>query len=228
MPPVGGFNLLPKVNQTMFIQSLHTSREADSEHAVTYRSRVADVTSDSFLIEIPMDEKSGRYHRSQMGETYRITYFTPEGVKHQFATEVVGFRKDAVALVEIRKPAQEDVTREQRRHFLRVEAQLELAVRIGEKLRFVSLTDDVGGGGVSFRCERKWPIVPQTELSCWLLIPYRSGSVTHAQFEGEVIRVREVEPRHLAVMMRFKDISEAEQQKVIRFCFERQLDFRKD
>lgn len=221
--------MLPKVNQTMYIQGTADSREANPEQAATYRSRVADMTDDTFLIEIPLDEKSGKYLRARAGESYRFTYFTPEGVRHQFASDVIGLRKaDPVALIEIRKPAPESVTREQRRNFLRVEAQLELAVKLGEKLRFVALTDDVGGGGVSFRCERKWPIVPQTLLSCWLLVPYRSGSVSHARFEGEVIRVKEVEPRHLKVMMRFSDISEADQQKVIRFCFERQLDYRKD
>jgi len=226
MPPLGGFRVLPKVNQTMFIQA---SQDAGQEHAATLRSRVADMNATSLYLEIPLDEKSGRYHRARAGEEFRVTYYTAEGVKHQFSTTVTGFRKEeAMSLIEVRKPAAEEIAREQRRSFLRVEAQLEIAVRIGDKLRFVALTEDVGGGGVSFRCERKWPITSGLKLMCWLLIPYRSGSIEHAQFAAEVVRVKEAEPNHYIVMMKFDDISDVDQQKVIRYCFERQLDFRKD
>lgn len=182
----------------------------------------------ALYIEIPLEEKTGRYHRAEPGEQFRVTYFTTEGVKHQFNTTVQGFRSETVKLIELKLPTLEEITREQRRNFLRVEAQLEVAVRIGDKMRFVALTDDVGGGGISLRCERKWPIRPNLRLHCWLLIPFRSGSIAHAQFEGEVIRVAEAEPNHYIVMVRFVDIAEADQQKVIRYCFERQLDFRKE
>ncbi|WP_027093678.1 flagellar brake protein [Cohnella thermotolerans] len=217
--------MLPKVNQTMFIQA---SADAGLEDAPMLRSRVADLNADSLYIEIPLDEKTGGYYRSQIGEQFRVTYYTSEGVKHQFTTSVTGFRQDTVALVEVRMPAAEEITREQRRSFLRVEAQLELAVRIADKLRFVALTEDVGGGGLSFRCDRKWPITPQMTLSCWLLVPYRSGTVEHAQFVGEVVRVQEAEPNHLMVMLSFREITDADRQKVIRYCFERQLDLRRD
>ncbi|MBB6674170.1 flagellar brake protein [Cohnella nanjingensis] len=218
--------MLPNINQTLYIQIL--TPDADASAATTLRSRLADADEPSLYFEIPIDEKSGRLQRLQTGEELRLTYFTSDGVKHQFVTSVVGFRQEAVNLVAVRKPAPEDISREQRRSFLRVEAQLEVAVRFGEKLRFTALTDDVGGGGLSFRCERKWPITPNTKIHCWLLLSYRSGSVSHAQFEGEVVRVVPVEPNHHLVMMRFEDIQDADQQKIIRFCFERQLDMRKD
>lgn len=217
--------MLPKVNQTMFIQA---AGETGEDQAPLLRSRLADMDEASLYIEIPLEEKTGRYHRARPGEEFRVTYYTAEGVKHQFATTVQGQRKEEpVPLIELRMPKPEEITREQRRNFLRVEAQLEIAVRIGDKMRFVALTEDVGGGGISFRCERKWPIRPNVRLHCWLLIPFRSGSAEHAQFEGEVIRVMEAEPNHFVVMIRFVDIAESDQQKIIRYCFERQLDFRK-
>lgn len=218
--------MLPKVNQTMFIQ---TSGDANEDQASLLRSRLADMDESSLYIEIPLEEKSGRYHRAHPGDEFKVIYYTAEGVKHQFSTTVNGFRKEeSIPLIEIRKPQPDEIKKEQRRNFLRVEAQLEIAVRIGDKMRFVALTEDVGGGGISFRCERKWPIKPNVKLHCWLLIPYRSGSIAHAQFDGEVIRVMEAEPNHYIVMIRFVDIAESDQQKVIRYCFERQLDFRKE
>jgi c-di-GMP-binding flagellar brake protein YcgR len=199
----------------------------DPESASTLRSRVADLDSKSIWLEIPLDEKSRRYHRPQIGEQFRMFYFTPDGVKHIFTTSVQGVKKDTVTLFSVRKPQPEEIEREQRRSFLRVDAQLELAIRIGEKIRFTAITDDVGGGGISFRTDRKWPLVSGGAVACWLLLNYRNGNVGHAKFEGQVVRVVPVEPDKHLVMLRFQDIPDPEQQKIIRYCFERQLDTHK-
>jgi len=213
--------VLPKINQTTYLQILPDS---DPETSSTLRTRVADLDDESIWLEIPLDEKTRRYYRPQVGERFRMFYFTKEGVKHLFETSVTAVKKDAVTIFSVRKPLPEAVKREQRRSFLRVEAQLELAVRMGDKVRFTALTDDVGGGGLSFRTDRKWPMVPGAALSCWLLLNYRNGNLAHAKFDGEIVRVMPVEPDKHLVMMRFQDIQDSEQQKIIRFCFERQLD----
>lgn len=216
--------MFPKINQTTYMQRL---TDRDPESAATLRSRVADLDDKSIWLEIPLDEKTRRYYRPQIGEPFQMFYFTQEGVKHVFQTSVTNIRKDVVTLFSVRKPEADEIQREQRRSFLRVEAQLELAVRIGDKVRFTAITDDVGGGGLSFRTDRKWPMEPGAALSCWLLLNYRNGNLAHAAFEGEVVRVMPVEPDKNLVMMRFSDIQDAEQQKIIRFCFERQLDTHK-
>jgi len=213
--------VLPKINQTTYLQLMPIQ---DPESAPTFRSRVADMDDQLIWLEIPLDEKSRRYHRPQTGEQFRMFYFTQDGVKHAFEAKVVGVKKDVVTLFSVRRPSLENITREQRRSFLRVEAQLELAVRVGDKVRFTAITDDVGGGGLSFRTDRKWPLVAGGAISCWLLLTYRNGNLGHAKFEGEIVRVMPVEPDRHLVMMRFLDIQDAEQQKIIRFCFERQLD----
>ncbi|MEK0314157.1 flagellar brake protein [Cohnella sp. 56] len=192
------------------------------------RSRVTDADDLFFYVDIPMDEQTRRLHRTQPGDELRITYFTAEGVKHQFVAHVHAMRKDSISQLVVPKPNPDDISREQRRSFLRVEAQLEIAVRLGEKVRFTALTDDVGGGGVSFRCDRKWPIAPNIKLSCWLLLNYKSGAVSHAQFDAEIVRIVPVEPHHNLAMLRFMDIQDADQQKIIRYCFEKQLERRKD
>jgi c-di-GMP-binding flagellar brake protein YcgR len=225
----GGFWVQPKINQTMYIQIISDGVQAGVDDATrTLRSRVADLDDKNIYIEIPLDEKSRKLYRSEIGEKFQLFFFTQEGVKHLFSSSVTGFRKDTVPLVAIRKPMLEEITKDQRRSFLRVDANLELAVRMGEKLRFLAITEDVGGGGVSFTCERNWPIVPNAILSCWLLLNYKGGSVAHSRFDGEVVRVLPVEPDKHLIMMRFQEIGDLDQQNIIRYCFERQLDKRKE
>ncbi|SFI56280.1 c-di-GMP-binding flagellar brake protein YcgR, contains PilZNR and PilZ domains [Paenibacillus sp. UNC496MF] len=216
--------MLPTINQFLYLQIASSDEE---EAALEYKSRIADSAADELLIDIPILEGTGRYKRLYLGDEISAYYMTQEGVKHYFNTHVLGFREDAVRLVRIRKPEPDSVTKIQRRHFLRVAAELEIAITLSGSVRFIGVTDDVGGGGISFMADAKWPMKTGTELDCWLLVPYRNGSVDHAQFKAEVVRVKPLENGKHQIMAKFAKIADGERQRIIRFCFERQLDFRK-
>lgn len=220
----GGLILLPKVNDTLFIQ---VASSDDAEAQAVYKSRVADEDADSLFIEIPIHEPSGKLKKLYLGDELSIHLINQEGVKHYFNSHVIGYRDDILRLVRIRKPEPGTMTRIQRRSFLRVPAELELAVSIRGQHRFIGLTDDVGGGGISFLCDGSKPVDSGVELECWLLIPFRNGVVEHAFFKGEVIRVEKLESGRKQAMLKFTTISEPDRQKIIRCCFEKQLEFRK-
>ncbi|WP_274364487.1 flagellar brake protein [Paenibacillus thermotolerans] len=213
-----------KINQTLQFQVASPDEE---EAGKEYKSRIADLDDEHLYMEIPIDVQTGKLKRLEIGDQLAVHFITEGGVKNFFESEVIGFTQDVIRLVAIRKPEPNAITRTQRRTFLRVAAQLEIAAKIGEHLQFLALTEDVGGGGVSFLCDDHIPLKVNDLLSCWLLVPYRNGSVEHAQFKGEIVRVKNQEGGKQLVMMRFADIAQAEQQKIIRYAFERQLDFRK-
>ncbi|MBW7455929.1 flagellar brake protein [Paenibacillus sepulcri] len=216
--------MLPKVNQFLYLQVA----SSDEEEANTeYKSRVSDEADHELLIDIPILESNGRYKRLFLGDELSIYFMTGDGVKHYFNSHVLGFKDDVVKMIRIGKPDPESITKVQRRHFLRVSAELELAIQMSTHVRFIGMTDDVGGGGISFLADAKWPIVDGTDLDCWLLVPYRNGTIDHAQFKAEVVRVKRMETGKNQIMAKFASISDGDRQKIIRFCFERQLDFRK-
>jgi len=64
-------------------------------------------------------------------------------------------------------------------------------------------------------------------MECWVLLPYKNGTIEHAFFKPEVVRVKKLESGRYQVMAKFIEISDSERQKIIRYCFERQLEFRK-
>ncbi|WP_219836511.1 flagellar brake protein [Paenibacillus sp. R14(2021)] len=216
--------MLPTINQFLYLQ---VASSDEKEAALEYKSRIADISDDELLIEVPILEGTGRYKRLFLGDELSACFFTEEGVKHFFNTHVLGFKEDGVKLIRIRKPELESITKIQRRHFLRVAAELEIAIKLSSHVSFIGITDDVGGGGISLLADAKWPIVQGTELDCWLLIPYRNGTVDHAQFRAEVVRVKPLENGKNQIMAKFSSILDTERQRIIRYCFERQLDFRK-
>ncbi|SDW31279.1 flagellar brake protein [Paenibacillus sp. CF384] len=216
--------MLPKVNQFLY---LHVASSDEEEAAIEYKSRIADSENDELLIDIPLVEGTGKYKRLFLGDELSAHYVSDDGVKNYFNTHVLGFVEDGVKLIRIRKPEPESITKVQRRNFLRVAAELEIAIQLSANIRFIGMTDDVGGGGISFLVDGKWPMKQGTDLECWLLLAYRNGSVDHSHFKAEVVRVKPLESGRNQVMVKFSSILDSERQRIIRYCFERQLDFRK-
>ncbi|TYP77788.1 flagellar brake protein [Paenibacillus methanolicus] len=216
--------MLPKINQLIYLQVASSDEE---EASIEYKTRIADETEDEMLIELPVREGTSRYKRLFIGDELSAYYVSSDGVKHYFNSHVLGYKEDVIRLVRIRKPEPDSITKVQRRNFLRVGAELEMAVHFSG-LRFLVVTDDLGGGGVSFLSDGKRPIKDGLEMECWLLLPYRNGSVDHAHFKAEVVRLKKLESGRLQIMSKFTRISENERQKIIRYCFERQFELRKN
>ncbi len=215
--------MLPKVNQTLFLQVASSDEE---ETKIEYKSRIADIAEDRMLIEVPLNEKTGKYKKLYLGDELSAYFLSDGGVKNFFSTHVLGFKEEVIRLIAIENPDPESITKVQRRTFLRVAAELELAIKFSS-VRFLAMTDDVGGGGISFITEGKWQLKSGDILDCWLLLPYKNGSVDHANFRPEIVRVKQLESGRNQVMAKFSEISDGERQKIIRYCFERQLEFRK-
>ncbi len=215
--------MYPKINEYLYIQ-VASSDTAEAE--VEYRSRIAETDDEAFLIEIPMQESSGRLKRLFMGDELSAYFITEGGIKNYFNTHVLGFKEDVIRMVRVQKPAEESIFKIQRRSFFRVNAELELAVKDSNGSRFLVRTDDIGGGGTSFLADNKVKMEVGGKISCWLLVPFRNGSTEHVYFEGEVVRIKKLENGRNLAMVKFVAITDTERQKIIRYCFERQFDFR--
>lgn len=216
--------MLPKVNQTLYF---NVNSIDEDEAKQEYKSRISDIEEHTIAMEIPINEKNGRLKRLYAGDELSAYFVTEKGVKNFFTTSVVGYKEDTIRLVLIRKPDPASITEVQRRNFLRVPADLEIAVKFTEQIHFVCSTEDVGGGGVSIYCDKVYPIHAGDRSNCWLLIPNRNGKPDHVPFKGEVVRVKELENGKQLVMMSFTEIADRDRQKIIRYCFERQLEIRK-
>jgi c-di-GMP-binding flagellar brake protein YcgR len=216
--------LLPKVNQILHMQ---VNSIDDEESKIEYKSRIADITDTAIVVEVPLNEKSGRLKKLYMGDELSTYFLDQGGVKHYFTSSVIGFREDVIRLVEIKKPEIEAITHIQRRSFLRVLAELEIAVKLSDHIQFVAITEDVGGGGISLICDGHIPLGVPAPISCWVLVPFKNGMIEHIPLKGEIVRVKLLETGKQLAMVRFVEITDRDRQKLIRFCFERQMDFRK-
>ncbi|MEC0237408.1 flagellar brake domain-containing protein [Paenibacillus kribbensis] len=216
--------MFPKINDVLYIQLAGSDHK---DELFEFKSRIAEEESQNFLIEIPMSQTSGRLKRLYLGEELSIFFMSEGGIKNYFNTHVTGFKEDVLRMVRIQKPDPDSISKIQRRNYLRVQASLEIAVKHGvNESRFVAETHDVGGGGVSFQIQEAHHLEEGESLSCWILVPYRNGTLEHVWFQSEVIRIQEMENGRRLIMLKYEKIADQERQKLIKYCFERQLEFR--
>lgn len=215
--------MYPKINDYLYIQ---IDSGDGQEATIEYKSKLCDMDEDSMLIEIPMEQNSGMLKPLYIGDELSVYFVSEGGVKNYFNTYVLGHKEDVIRMIRVRKPDPDSISKIQRRSFLRVLADLEVAVRLKDGTRLITRTEDVSGGGVSIYLDHQYGIHSGARLSCWLLVQYKNGSVEHVPFDAEVIRVKETEKNRTLCMLKFSAISDMERQKVIKYCFERQFDFR--
>lgn len=215
--------MYPKVNDYLYIQV--ASSDA-TEAEIEYRARIAEIEDNSFLIEIPMQISNGHLKRLFIGDELSVYFLSEGGIKNYFYTHVLGFKDDVIHMVRIQLPAKDSIFKVQRRSFFRVNTDLELAVKASNGNRYLVRTDDIGGGGTSFMVDKQVILEVGDQLSCWVLVPFKNGSTEHVNFEGEIVRIKLLENGRRLAMMKFVTITDTERQKVIRYCFEREFDFR--
>lgn len=215
--------LQPKVSQIVYFQI----KDEVTEEPIEYKTRIADENEETLSLEIPINVKTGRMKVLRAGSILSAYFMNEAGVKHFFETYVIKAENTQVPLFIVARPSEDAMKSIQRRNYFRIDIEVDIALQTENGKRYVFKTADIGGGGTSFLVKGGTPsFASGQKLNCWLLLPHRNGSIEHSQFVGEVLREKELENGNTIVMLKFEAIAEPERQRVIRFLFEKQIQFR--
>lgn len=215
--------MLPNVNQIIHIS-------LDNEENYQYKARVADISKENINIELPIDEETGRIKLLLTGSTIMVWYISNEQGQFSFATKVLGLKREQVPLLILEKPV--NYQRVQRRDFLRVPVTIETAYKIKiskQKEWNVLKTVDLSGGGMQFILPFPIELAEGEVIEGWIVLPFRNGMIDHIKYEGEILRIQLPHEKAKVnwVSVRFTDIQEKDRAKIIRFCYEKQVDLKK-
>ena len=194
-----------------------------------YRSMVVELKEDSVFIDYPVNTSTKRTVFLLEGTQLKLTYITADGTVFLFDTEVLGRVKSSIPMIRLLKPDKSRHVKIQRREYVRIETKVDVAIH-GNKHEFepfTSFTEDISAGGAAVLSPKGFSPEPGAFLNIWLALPYKSGEFHYLSLHAEVIRLIEKEERLSNLLtLQFKDISSAERQALIRFCFERQVELR--
>ncbi|WP_400163811.1 flagellar brake protein [Brevibacillus sp. TJ4] len=219
----------PQIGQTVYVNIRDSSEETG---VATLKSRVSDIRDSIALIELPISENTGRTGLLDVGTACEIWYIAKDGSRYDFPSSVVGRELEPFPVLLLELPAAEKINRTQRRNFLRIETGVDIAIKMIDSVRsyhFVARTIDLSGGGLSFRCADSYRIGVGDQLHVWIALPGKTGQVQHAYAVLEVVRqvVEEERGYFQWISGKFIQISEVDRAKVVRACYERQLELRK-
>lgn len=197
-----------------------------------YKSRVADIDEKFIAIDMPSNETEGHVGFFYVGTAWRVSYNGADGSFIDFQTEVVGKRVENVPLILLRKVEKHEIHRLQRRSYIRLDVKAEIAVKTLDHeppYHFLAVTEDLSGGGLSFTCDPSLQLKAEEQLELWMALPNRGGVVTHAYAIGQITRTTppDGEREGQLVSVKFVDISESDRSKVMRSCFDKQVELRK-
>ncbi|WP_255298355.1 flagellar brake protein [Brevibacillus dissolubilis] len=222
--------VLPQVGQIIRLSPVTLVEDKSNE---VYKSRVADmdIAKGIAAIELPINEETGRSSgRFETGTEWHIWYVGTDGSRYDFKTKIQGKRTENIPLILLHIPEKDKITRTQRRGYLRVNLSVDIAVKAenaaGEH-HFLAKTVDVSGGGLAFVCPSYCKLFPKDQLRIWISLPLKAGPVLHAMADAEIIRIKELRSGQLSISVKFLDIHESDRAKIVRACYEKQLELRK-
>ncbi|MDX5474465.1 MAG: flagellar brake domain-containing protein [Bacillaceae bacterium] len=191
-----------------------------------YRCKVQEVEQSELLIDYPVNLLTEKTTFLINGTNVTVSFVADEGAAYEFSSEVIGRTKRAIPLIKIMLPPKDTFTKIQRREYVRVESNVDVAIHSvsGTFKPFVSVTHDISAGGCSINLPRGISLEEDEYITLDLVLHYNNEDIHYLKLAGKVIRMFEgiSKDRHRA-SIQFLDMKEVERQHIIKYCFEQQL-----
>lgn len=214
-----------KIGDTIILES----RNEKEVHE--YKSKVTEIFSDRIYIDYPVNKKTGKTVYLINGMQFKASFVGKDESLYLFDTEVTGKVREPIPMLVLSYPGDGKLVRIQRRQYVRVEANVDIAIHPlhGELLPFATITTDISAGGAAIVLpERAAALLPGTVVEAWLVLHMKSGDYHYMKIPCKVIRVFQVEGSHVyKASLQFLEIEPKERVLLIRYSFERQLELRK-
>lgn len=213
-----------KVGQTIFFEL-----NDDSEDKPRYRSKILDFNDNNIYADFTIDEETNKQAIFMVGTQFRAWFLGDDDAIYLFITELLDkVTRDNIPMLVFSNPGEENFIRVQRRQYVRVEAAVDVAVypTIGNFKPFTTVTADISAGGMALILPKDHQIKEGEQIDAWLSLAYRSGEINYLHTKAKAIRIID-DKGILKGSFQFIDMKESERQKIIRFCFEKQLEQRK-
>lgn len=199
------------------------------EEKPRYRSKILDFNENKIFADFPVDEKTNKQTIFMVGTQFRSWFLGEDEAIYLFTTELLDkVTHDGIPMLVFSNPGEEKFIRVQRRQYVRVETAVDVAVYpiLGGFRPFTTVTVDLSAGGTALILPENHQIKEREVVDVWLSLSYRSSEIVYLNTKAKAIRF--IDDKGIKRgSFQFIDIKEGDRQKIIRYCFERQLEMRK-
>ncbi|MBS4173295.1 flagellar brake domain-containing protein [Bacillus sp. FJAT-49736] len=209
-----------KIGTTLTLEPLDNNLDEQ------YKCKIADIEGDSIYIDYPINIKTNKTTFLVNSLSLNATFISDDNTAFKFRTQVIGKVKKNIPMIVLHYPGDDQLIKIQRRQFVRIETAVDTAVSMPtSNLQFTTITEDISAGGCALLLPVNIDVNKNEEGEGLFVLPLQSGHA-YLRLSFSVIRVWEKDGKKVA-SLQFKEISPKEKQQLLRFCFEKQLEFKK-
>ncbi|WP_337020382.1 flagellar brake protein [Oceanobacillus massiliensis] len=203
-------------------------REAKTGEIHEYHCKIVEKNKKYFMIDYPIHSKTKRTAHLKKGTFISVTFIGNDQAIYQFTSKIADKVKMNIPALAITIPENEDIKRIQRREYVRIETSVDIAVHSADKLfaPFTTVTSDISGGGMAIVVPKNIQLEINSKADVWLPLPMQNSEYHYVYGQTEIVLIREVNNRVNLVSLKFNSIGQADRQKIVRFCFEKQREAR--
>ncbi len=189
-----------------------------------YRCRIIDVSPEEIFIDAPINEKTNKTEYFKPGTMLKAMYLDGKKV-FSFATNVTERRNGQIPMLLLKYPEEEAFAQIQRRNFLRIEANIDIAVHSLDDVfkPFTTLTSDIGGGGVQVVLPDDHLLSVGDRLMLWIVLPMQSDRRHYLKVDAETVRIfTDKYTNKPKASFSFGKLDDKTREPLIRYCFEQE------
>lgn len=189
------------------------------------RCKVVEQSEHAIYIDYPVNTETNRTAFLVDGAQFRAAFHTEAKQSFAFNTEVLGRKKGNIPMIMLAVPPEDEFIKIQRREYVRVETDVDIAVGYEERFyQFVSA--DISAGGVLLHINEAAIFTDGDVVQLTIVLPYMNGDRRYVITDARVVSVFKRDGQRYA-SMQFKSTDDLDKQYIVRFCFERQLQIRR-
>lgn len=204
--------------------------DVESKEVKRYKSKIVEVNEEEIYIDYPFEESTGKTSFLPSQLKLKAYIVTKENSVYTFYTTIIGRKKIEIPVIVISYPGKDELVKTQRRRFVRVPSQVDVAVHPihNDFAPFTTTSIDISAGGIAFLSDRNDSFMIGKTIFLWLVLPFDGESNKYVKTKAHIIRVESgSSDSKQRVSLEFDGLSPIERQVLIQFSFDQQLKYRR-
>ncbi|MEI2464047.1 flagellar brake protein [Niallia taxi] len=212
------------IGDTLILEPAH------SEAPEQYKCRLVEMNDNEIFIDYPINSKTKKAVFLLNGTQLKVSFVTSHGTVYMFDSEIIGREKQGnIPMLLLHYPPKDQWIKIQRREYVRVETSVDVAITsIHNELKpFATITTDISAGGAAILVPKDSNMKAETIVEPYFVLPMQNGEYYYPKVQAHVKSIFHHNETHNKAPLEFLEVSPADRQLFLRFCFDRQLSFRK-
>ncbi|TFJ93798.1 flagellar brake protein [Lentibacillus salicampi] len=190
-----------------------------------YRSQIIEKNAHYLLIDLPIHHETNKTAFFMKGTHFKMTYIGTDQAVYMFTAKLMKMVKGDIPSLAVQAPEKEAIRIIQRRAFVRIDTAVDVAVHYTND-SFTTVTSDISGGGMSIILPEPHELNVNERTDLWMVLRMQSEHYQYVHAATEVTRIVDDNGIRKA-SMKYLSINQKDQQFIIRYCFEKQLEARR-